>query len=162
MKIAGKRIILFILIMTLPVSVFTQVNFIEVVTAADMDAAKKKANDGMLMLFVDVYASWCGPCKMMDAQVYPDPALSAYMNKHFVSVRMDGETDFGRKFAAEQQLQGYPSMYIFSDDGARISSVVGFKPAAELMPLLENLVENYLVVKRLFHSQDYCLNRVPV
>ena len=103
--------------LTLPFTAFSQVNFIEVVTASDMEAAQKKANDGMLMLFVDVYATWCGPCKMMDAQVYPDPALSAFMNKHFVSVRMDGETDFGRKYAAGQQLQGYPSMYIFSDDG---------------------------------------------
>ena len=143
------RISFLVIILALTPGAFSQVNFIEVVTAADMEAAQKKADDGMLMLFVDVYASWCGPCKMMDAQVYPDEALSAYMNKHFVSIRMDGETDFGRKFAAEQQLQGYPSMYIFSDNGSRISSVVGFKPASELRPLLENLVENYQLVKRL-------------
>lgn len=134
--------------LTLPFTAFSQVEFIEVVTASDMEAAQKKANDGMLMLFVDVYATWCGPCKMMDAQVYPDPALSEYMNKHFLSVRMDGETDFGRQYAAQQQLEGYPSMFIFSDDGVRVSSVVGFKPATEMLPLLESLVKNYQAVKR--------------
>lgn len=133
--------------LALPLSVFTQVNFIEVVTAADMEAAKKKADDGMLMLFVDVYASWCGPCKMMDQEVYPDPELSAYMNEHFISVRMDGETDFGRKYAAGQALQGYPSMFIFSDDGFRVSQVVGFKTANEMLGLLKSLVENYQLVK---------------
>ena len=30
----------------------------------------------------------------------------------------------------------------------RISSVVGFKPATELLPLLESLVENYQAVER--------------
>ncbi len=148
MKKRRFRISCLILALTLPFAAFSQVNFIEVVTAADMEAAQKKASDGMLMLFVDVYASWCGPCKMMDAQVYPDPALSAYMNDHFVSVRMDGETDFGRKYATEQQLQGYPSMFIFGDDGVRVSFVLGFKQAAELKPLLETLVENYQALKR--------------
>ena len=149
MKRRIDSLALLVIMLTLPFAAFAQVSFIEVVTAADMEAAQKKADDGMLMLFVDVYATWCGPCKMMDAQVYPDPALSAYMNKHFVSVRMDGETDFGRQYAAKQQLEGYPSMFIFSDDGARISSVVGFKQAPEMLTLLETLVENYLAVKGL-------------
>ncbi len=142
------RMTLWILMLTLPITAYSQVKFIEVVTASDMEAAQKKASDGMLMLFVDVYATWCGPCKMMDAQVYPDPALSAFMNQHFLSVRMDGESDFGRTYAAQQQLEGYPSMYIFSDDGIRVSSVVGYKPATELLPFLESLVENYQAVKR--------------
>lgn len=133
--------------LALPFASYSQVDFIEVVTEAEMEAAGQKANDGMLLLFVDVYATWCGPCKMMDAQVYPDPELSAYMNENFVSVRMDGETDFGRKYAAEQQLQGYPSMFIFADDGARISSVVGYKAATELLPLLKSLVENSRILK---------------
>ena len=135
------------LLLTLPFVVSSQVEFIEVVTAEDMQVAKKKADDGMLMLFVDVYATWCGPCKMMDSQVYPDPAVAEFMNTHFVNVRMDGETDFGRKYAAEQQLQGYPSMFIFSDDGDRVGQVVGFKPAPEFLPLLEGMVKNYRLVE---------------
>lgn len=127
----------------LPFSAFSQVEFIEVVTAADMEAAQKKADDGMLMLFVDVYATWCGPCKKMDVEVYTDAAVAEYMNEHYVNVRLDGETDFGRKYAAEQQLEGYPSMFIFSDEGERVSTVVGYKPAAELLPLVQNLVESY-------------------
>lgn len=139
---------LLVFMLAFSLSAYSQVDFVEVISAADMEAAQKKADDGMLMLFVDVYATWCGPCKMMDAEVYPDPALSAYMNSHFVNVRMDGETDFGRKYAAQQQLEGYPSIFIFSDDGHRISSVVGFKPATILLPLLEMLVENYKGVKK--------------
>lgn len=135
-----------LLMLTLPFVVFSQVEFIEVVTEADLEVAMKKADDGMLMMFVDVYATWCGPCKMMDAQVYTDPAVAEFMNANFVNVRMDGETDFGRMYAAEQELQGYPSMFVFSDNGDRISSVVGFKPASELLPLLETMVRDYKAV----------------
>lgn len=148
-KMKRRRTFIFLVLIALmlPFTSFSQVDFMEVVTEADMEAARKKANDGMLLLFVDVYATWCGPCKMMDAQVYPDPELSAYMNEHFVNVRMDGETDFGRKYAAGQQLQGYPSMFIFGDDGARITSVVGYKAATELLPILKSLVENSRILK---------------
>jgi thiol-disulfide isomerase/thioredoxin len=128
-------------------SLFSQVEFIEVVTLEEMEAARKKADDGMQMLFVDVYATWCGPCKMMDRDVYTDPAVAEYMNANFVNVRMDGETDFGRKYAAEQQLQGYPSMFVFSDEGDHVSTIVGFKPAEELLPTLKGLVQSYDAVK---------------
>jgi len=147
MKIKMCRVSLLLLMLIHPLVAFSQVEFIEVVTAADMDSARQKADDGMLMLFVDVYATWCGPCKQMDSQVYTDPAVAKFMNTHFVNVRMDGETDFGRKYAAEQQLQGYPSMFIFSDEGDHISSLVGFKPALELVPALKTMVDNYKVVK---------------
>ncbi len=124
-----------------------QVNFIEVTTLEEMQAAQKKASDQMLMVFVDVYATWCGPCKLMDKEVYTDPTVAAYMNSNFVNVRMDGETDYGRKYAAEQKLEGYPSMFIFSSDGESVSKVIGFTPAEELVPTLKGTVENYKTVK---------------
>ena len=124
-----------------------QVNFIEVTTLEEMQEARKKASDQMLMVFVDVYATWCGPCKLMDREVYTDPSVTEYMNANFVSVRMDGETDYGRKYAAEQKLEGYPSMFIFSSEGEPVSKVVGFTPAEELVTSLKGTVENYRTVK---------------
>jgi hypothetical protein len=65
-----------------------------------------------------------------------------------VNVRLDGETDFGRKYAAEQQLEGYPSMFVFSDEGDRVSKIVGFRPADKLLTELNGVVTNYTEVKR--------------
>jgi len=124
-----------------------QVNFIEVTNLEEMEEAKQKASDHQLMMFVDVYATWCGPCKMMDREVYTDLAVADYMNSNFVSVRMDGETDYGRVYVAEQKLEGYPSMFIFSRDGESVSKVVGFTPAEELVTSLKGTVENYKVVR---------------
>lgn len=124
-----------------------QVNFTEVTTLAEMEAARQKASDQQLMMFVDVYATWCGPCKVMDREVYTDPVVADYMNANFVNVRMDGETDYGRKYAEEQQLEGYPSMYIFSRDGEPVSKIIGFTAAEELVPLLKGTIENYKVVR---------------
>jgi thioredoxin-related protein len=136
-------IVLLLLVLIAPLTMKAQVEFIEVETLEQMQAAQKKASDGMLMLFVDVYATWCGPCKMMDSEVYTDPAVAEYMNTHYLSVRMDGESDFGRIYASEQALEGYPSMFIFSDDGERVSKIVGYTAAQELVTDLRSIREGY-------------------
>jgi thioredoxin-related protein len=120
-----------------------QVGFTEVSGREGMDALKLRALEGGRMLFVDVYATWCGPCKMMDREVYTDPVVAEYMNSHFVNARMDGETDYGRQYATEQQLEGYPTMYIFDPDGNRINKLVGYIPAVEFLGTLQGLVSQH-------------------
>jgi len=132
-----------LVLMGLSFTLQAQVNFAEVRSLDEMETAQKKASDQQLMLFVDVYATWCGPCKLMDQEVYTDPAVAKYMNENFVSVRLDGESDYGRIYAAAQELQGYPSMFIFSRNGEPVSRVVGFTPAEELISSLTGTVEGY-------------------
>lgn len=43
-------------------------------------------------IFIDVFTSWCGWCKRMDATTYTDQGVISYMNKHFYAVRLDAET----------------------------------------------------------------------
>ena len=126
----------------------SQVQFTEVTSMEEMQDARQRASDQQLMMFVDVYATWCGPCKLMDQQVYTDPLVAEYMNAHFVNVRLDGESEYGRIYAAEQQLQGYPSMFIFSREGEPVSKVIGFTPAEELVTTLSATVENYKLVRK--------------
>jgi thioredoxin-related protein len=143
MRMKIKSLILLFLLFIVSKTLQAQVEFIEVETLEQMKAAQKKASDQMLMLFVDVYADWCGPCKMMDREVYADPVVADYMNENYVSVRMDGETDFGRIYASEQQLEGYPSMFIFSDDGERVSKIVGYTASMELIASLKSVNVGY-------------------
>jgi len=142
-----KTSILLLLLLVAPLTMYAQVEFIEVETLEQMKAAQKKASDGMLMLFVDVYATWCGPCKTMDSEVYTESAVADYMNAHYLSVKLDGESDFGRIYASEQELEGYPSMFIFSDDGERVSRIIGFTPAEDLLASLTAVTEGFKKVK---------------
>lgn len=149
-----KGLLSCLLVLLIPAALFSQVEFLEVVTGEDMDEARRKASDGMQMLFVDIYATWCGPCKQMDREVYPDPELSAYMNEHFINVRMDGETPFGRGYAGELNLQGYPSVFIFGTEGELVSSIVGYKPAGELLASLKSIKASYADLKRFRSMQQ--------
>ncbi len=39
-------------------------------------------------IFVDCYATWCGPCKMMDKDVYTSGKVGYLFNEHFISVKV--------------------------------------------------------------------------
>jgi len=145
MKILRRTFLLPLVLLS--ISINGQVEFIEVETADEMKAVQKRASDQMLMLFVDVYADWCGPCKMMDSEGFSDPAVSEYMSDHYLGVKVDGESDFGRIYAAEQGLQGYPSMFVFSDEGEQISKIVGFTPPQELMTTLRSIKDGFSRIK---------------
>lgn len=43
-------------------------------------------------IMIDVYTSWCGWCKKMDATTFTDPKVVSYMNEKFYAVKMDAES----------------------------------------------------------------------
>ena len=145
MKLLSRLILLPLSLLSL--SIYGQVDFIQVETPEEMNAAQKMASDQMLMLFVDVYADWCGPCKMMDSEVFANAEVSDYMREHYLGIKVDGESDYGRIFAAEQGLEGYPSMFVFSDEGELISKIVGFTPADEMKNTLRSIKEGFGRIK---------------
>ena len=57
-------------------------------TGLSWKAIQEKARRENKNIFVDCYASWCGPCKKMDKIVYPDKDVGAYFNAHFISIKI--------------------------------------------------------------------------
>jgi thioredoxin-related protein len=43
-------------------------------------------------IIVDVYTTWCGPCKMMSAQTFNNPKIADYINKNYYAVKFDAES----------------------------------------------------------------------
>src|SRR5690349_8999327 len=52
------------------------------------EQVKQKAQMENKHIFVDAYATWCGPCKKMDKEVYSDEKVGIFFNDHFISVRL--------------------------------------------------------------------------
>jgi thioredoxin-related protein len=43
-------------------------------------------------IIVDVYTSWCGWCKTMDADTYSNDSVADYINQHYYALKFDAET----------------------------------------------------------------------
>jgi thioredoxin-related protein len=71
----------------------------------------------------------------MEKETFQDPSVVAYVNRNFVpvSVNSDKEQAIADKF----NVQGLPSTWFISEDGARIGSRPGFIPADEMLQILK-------------------------
>ncbi len=95
------------------------------------EARKKAAGNGKL-IFVDVFTTWCGPCKYLSSEVFTDDDLGAYMNSHFISVKLDAERE-GEDFAVQHEVDAYPTMLMLSADGEVVGRIVGAVGADEIL-----------------------------
>ncbi|HEY4335777.1 MAG TPA: thioredoxin domain-containing protein [Puia sp.] len=103
---------------------------------------KARANSEQKYIFVDCYATWCGPCKFMRAIIFPQQTMGDFFNHRFVSVevQMDStakDSDETRNwYAAAHDLktryavQAYPTYLIFSPNGRLVHRVIGGRETA--------------------------------
>ncbi len=96
-------------------------------------AALKQAAAENKYIFVDAYATWCGPCKMLKATTFKDPKVIAFYNKNFINVSMDMEKGMGPKLAAEWRMEAYPTLIIFSPKGKPVLGSVGYIKASDML-----------------------------
>lgn len=85
------------------------------------------------LIFMDIYATWCGPCKMLKKHTFPNKELGEYFNKNFVNVSIDGEKGEGPALARKYDIPGYPTLLILDKDGKVIAKTAGFLQPAQLL-----------------------------
>ena len=56
------------------------------------EEAVAKAEKKDKPLFIDVYTTWCGWCKVMDRNTFTDPGIIKEINKNFYAVKFNAET----------------------------------------------------------------------
>jgi thiol-disulfide isomerase/thioredoxin len=86
-----------------------------------LDQAKREGK----VAFVDFYANWCGPCKQVDATVYPDPKVQTWLKQYTVPVAIDGERGQGPDLRERYKLMFYPTMLLLKPDGTELGRYVG-------------------------------------
>lgn len=120
-----KKLLLIYVGIFCSVLVFGQTNFQKLT----LEEACTKAKVEKKLVFVDLYTSWCAPCKMMADKVFPDVKLGAFMNERFVCVKYDMEEGEGPEIAKRYKVDAYPTFLLLNADGDLINPIVGMTPA---------------------------------
>lgn len=77
-------------------------------------------------IFIDIYTTWCGPCKLMDKQVFNNRSVSTVLNRDFISFKLDAEKGEGIEFVKQFKVDAFPTSLYFSSNGKIIHRVEGY------------------------------------
>jgi thioredoxin 1 len=106
-----------------------QINFIE----NNWELTLKKAQAEHKYIFVDAYAVWCGPCKLLKTTTFKNHQVADFYNKNFVNISIDMEKGNGIKLAEKWGVEAYPTLLILDSNGNLVVGNTGYVDAKELL-----------------------------
>lgn len=101
-------------------------------TFSEMLAQAKKENK---LIFIDAMAVWCGPCKLMDKNVFSQKTVGDYYNANFINGKFDMEKGEGLELAARYGVRSYPTFLFINGDGQLVSRNMGYMPESTFLEL---------------------------
>ena len=140
-----KKIILF-LFLVISTALFSQngIKFGKQSFAKTLEQAKKENK----LIFLDAFASWCGPCKLLDKNVFPKKEVGDYFNANFLNLHIDMEKGEGIEIAKKYSIYSYPTLLFIDGDGKVVYKAAGYMSPQELISIAkeavnpENTLEN--------------------
>ena len=155
------KVILFISVLLFTEGLLAQQAQINWMSVAEVQEAMKKEPKKVM---IDVYTSWCGPCKMMMKNTFTDPMVITYINKHYYAVKFNAEGnqevsfkgntysnpnfnpaktksrngthEFTMAIAPVSGKIAYPTIVYMDEDFRILTPVQGYMQPAQIMPIL--------------------------
>lgn len=104
--------------------------------------ALKLAKKEKKAIFVDVYTSWCGPCKKMAKEVFADKQVGDFFNRTFVSMKLDAEKQKDNTFFKSYQASSFPSYFWLSSDGELLHTAGSYMKPNDFIKLAKEALNS--------------------
>jgi len=143
------RTLLIILFVFVGHSICAQVSF-----HRNFKVAKAIALEKDQLILLDFWATWCGPCRTMDADLwYTKEATEA--SKNFVPFKVD--VDIERSLAKRYGASSIPKVILITADGERVWEKTGFGGPEPFIEVLKQIPNNLNGLNAIL-NEDYDKN----
>lgn len=124
----------------------------------NFDDGMKQAKLSGKKVLIDVYTDWCGWCKKMDANTYSDKAISEYLEKNYIIIKLNAEANEKISYAGQSMspaefargmgVNGYPATVFLKSNGDPITLLPGYAEADRFIHVLSFIAENQYEKKK--------------
>ncbi len=112
--------------------------------AIAFDEAVAEAGREGKIVFLDFYATWCPPCRRLDAVTWKDPEVAAWLEANAIPLKIDAERNTA--LAERFMVEAYPTLVFLDADGTELRRVLGYRdPAAFLLEARSALERSFAV-----------------
>lgn len=128
-----KKILTFILfVCAMGFNALAQTDF----RSISFDEALKAAAQENKLVFIDFYTDWCGPCKKMAREVFPQKSVGDFMNAKFVNLKLNAEKE-GKELAVRYKVSAYPTFVVLDTKGEVVADLKGSMDGRSFIGKLE-------------------------
>ena len=142
---------IFLLVVMIAInSTAQEINWVSFEKAVEL----QKKNPKKIM--VDMYTSWCGPCKMLDKNTFHNKDVADYVNQHYYAVKFNAEgnevvtfknntysnpdydaarantRNSAHELARYFQISAYPTIVFIDEKGELIAPIRGYQTPPQL------------------------------
>jgi thiol:disulfide interchange protein len=106
---------------------------VDLVHWTDIDQAAAASTRSHRPILYEFSAEWCGPCHLLEREVFMDPDLAAKINNRYIAVKVvDRQREDGRNSDNVQRLidrysvNAFPTVVVAARDGGVRDRTVGY------------------------------------
>ncbi len=137
---------------------------------------KEKAKIENKYIFLDCFATWCGPCRKMDQEVYNTEEVGTFTDNHFIAVKVQldstkQDNEGIRSWYAdahaimkEFNVAVFPTYLFLSPDGKIVHRGSSFRAAPEFIKLLQDAIDperQYYTLLDNFYKEKLSWSKMP-
>ncbi len=105
------------------------IQFTETSLAHALQTAKAEKK----LIFIDIYATWCGPCMLLKLRTFPNKDAGQFFNSNFINLSLDGEKGEGLQLFQTYGLRAFPTLIILDSDDKPLLAAEGYMDAKTLI-----------------------------
>lgn len=103
----------------------------------------RKAAQTNQLVMIDFYTDWCGWCKVLEKETFPDPVFQSALKDRFILVRLNAEKEEGVHLAMRYGIRGFPTCVFMTAKQKVVQINFGYLKASAYAAELDSIWKNH-------------------